>query len=72
MVGPYTHLLVSNSVSKEDNEVKTLRGDFKDHVDNLSATSSSTTKNISKLETRVAATKKVVDQAAIKVIALKK
>ena len=45
---------------------------LKDRVDKLSATSSSTTKNISKLKATVASAKTVVDQAVIKVSALEK
>ena len=45
---------------------------LKDHVYKLSETSSSTTKSINKLKTRVAAAKKAADQAAIKFRALNK
>ena len=64
--------MVSNSVRKEALEDKKLAGKLKDRVDELSATSSSNTKSISKLKTTVEVTKKAEHQAEIKVSALKK
>ena len=63
-------MLVSNSVSKESLEAKKLAGKLKYCVDKISATSSSTTKNISELNTTVAASKKAAYQEASKFAAL--
>ena len=49
-----------------------MAGKVKDRVEELSGTSSSTTKSISELKTMVAAAKKAEDQATSKVSALKK
>ena len=64
--------MVSNSVRKEALEYKALAGKLKDRVDNLSATSSSTTKSISELKMTVAAAKKAEDQVTSRFDALKK
>ena len=72
MVGAYAQWLVSNSGINEAPEAKILAGKVKDRVEELSGTSSSTTKSISELKTMVAAAKKAEDQATSKVSALKK
>ena len=65
MVGDYTQWLVSNSVRKEALGAKILVGKLKDRVGELSGTSSSTTKSISKLKTTVAVSKKAENSASI-------
>ena len=72
LVGAYAQWLVSNSVSKEVLGAKTLAVKLKDRVDELSATSYSTTKSIIKFKTTVAVAKKAAYQAASKFTALKK
>ena len=72
VVGAYAQWLLINSVRKKALEARILVGKVNDRVDELSATSSCTTKSISKLRTTFAASKKAVDQAASKVSALKK
>ena len=64
--------MVSNSVRKEALEDKALAGKLKDRVDNLSETSSSTTKSIINLRKMFASDKKEADQAASKLGALNK
>ena len=49
MVGAYAQWLDINSGRKEALKAKTLAGKFKDSLDELSVTSSSTTNNISEL-----------------------
>ena len=61
MVGAYAQWLVSNLGRKEALKAKSLAVKLKDHVDDLSYTSSYTTKNISKLKKTVAVAKKVGD-----------
>ena len=72
VVGAYAKWLVSNSSRKEAIYAKTLAVKLKEHIDELSAASYSTTKRISDLKTRVVATKKAIDQTASKVSTLKK
>ena len=72
MEGAYSQWLVINSGIKEALEAKILAGKVKDRVYELSATSSSATKSISKIRTTVEAAKNSADQAAIKVSDLKK
>ena len=72
VVGDYDQWLVSNSGKKETLEAKTLKSKVKFRVDELSSTSTSTTKSISKLKTMVAAAKKAEDQVESKVGTLNK
>ena len=64
--------MVINSGIKEALEVKTLADKLKDSVDDLSDTLSSTTKNIIKLKTAVAESKKALVKAERNVRALNK
>ena len=64
--------MFSNTGRKEALKAKILVGKLKDRVGELSATSSSTTKSISKLKTMVAASKKAENPASIKISAMKK
>ena len=72
VVGAYVQWLVINSCMKETLESKRLAGKLKDHVDKLTATSSSTTNSISKLKMTVTSAKKAPDQAEIRARAPKK
>ena len=53
VVGAYAQWLLINSVRKKALEARILVGKVNDRVDELSATSSCTTKSISKLRTTV-------------------
>ena len=72
VVDAYDQWLVINSGRKDYLDTKIMAGNLKDRVENLSVTSSSAIKSISKLKAVVAAANNAAYEAASKVRSLKK
>ena len=72
LVDAYAQWLVINSGRKDYLDTKIMAGNLKDRVENLSVTSSSAIKSISKLKAVVAAANNAAYEAASKVRSLKK